>query len=578
MKRFLTLFLCLCLSMGIFTMRADAAPGWPSDVSIQADGGILMDADTGTILYGKNMDQKYYPASITKILTALIVLEHCDLNEMVTFSHDDVYNVEAGSSSAGIDEGDVLTVRDCLYALLLASANESANALACHVSGSREAFAKLMNEKAASLGCTGSNFSNPSGLNDPNHYTTAHDMALIAREAIKNPEFLTIDGTRSYKLAPTKRTPEGGYVANHHKMLNKNESVYYPGAFAGKTGYTSLAGNTLVTCAKKNDMTLIAVVLNGHQSHYSDTKAMFDFGFRNFQSLKAADYETKYKSLDNDMTIAGMTAQDSISLELNRNGRVVIPKNADFTDTESTLTYHLDSSSPEDAVACIRYTYNGRPAGLMYLCSAGLQAPANSGGAGNTGGAGNGAGDSGGSRNGAGDSGGSGNGAGDSGSSGNGAGDSGGSGNGAGNFGSPGSGTANTGSGADGHGNLPLLAQDGGNRQLSGDQNVSPNSTRPDITTKEGTASSIRIPANALTILGIILSLCVIVGIVAAVKIHVRRKEEDSLHMRRQRRLERLEDIGYSSSDFDRLVAERRTTSASPRNTRKRRRRKSFFR
>lgn len=319
MKRFFSLFLCLCLSMGVFTISALAAPEWPSDVSIQADGGIVMDADTGTVLYGKNMDQPYYPASITKILTALIVLEHCDLDEMVSFSHDDVYNVEAGSSSAGIDEGDVLTVRDCLYALMLASANESANALACHVSGSREEFAKLMNEKAASLGCTGSHFANPSGLNDENHYTTAHDMALIAREAIKNPEFLAINGTRSYKLAPTKRTPEGGYVANHHKMLNKNESVYYPGAFAGKTGYTSLAGNTLVTCAKRDGMTLIAVVLNGHQSHYSDTKAMFDFGFRNFQSLKAVDYETRYRSVENDMTIAGMTARDSISLELDKN-------------------------------------------------------------------------------------------------------------------------------------------------------------------------------------------------------------------------------------------------------------------
>ena len=232
-------------------MTAAAAPQWPSDVSIQADAGIVMDSDTGTVLYGKNMDQPYYPASITKILTALIVLEQCDLNEMVTFSHDDVYNVEAGSSSAGIVEGDVLTVRDCLYALMLASANESANALACHVSGSREAFAQLMNEKAQSLGCTGSHFNNPSGLNDENHYTTAHDMALIASAAIQNPEFLTINGTRSYQLAPTKRTPEGGYVANHHKMLNKNEAVYYPGAFAGKTGYTSLAGNTLVTCAKK---------------------------------------------------------------------------------------------------------------------------------------------------------------------------------------------------------------------------------------------------------------------------------------------------------------------------------------
>lgn len=222
------LLLCICLSAGFMPLAALGSPSWPSDVSIQADGGILMDADTGTILYGKNENQQYYPASITKLLTALIVLERCSLDEMVSFSYDDVYNVEAGSSSAGIDEGDILTVRDCLYALMLASANESANALACHIAGTREDFAKLMNEKARSLGCTGSNFANPSGLNDENHYTTAHDMALIAREVIKNPEFLTINNTRSYQLAPTKRSPQGGYVANHHKMLNKNESVYYP--------------------------------------------------------------------------------------------------------------------------------------------------------------------------------------------------------------------------------------------------------------------------------------------------------------------------------------------------------------
>ncbi|MCC2876911.1 D-alanyl-D-alanine carboxypeptidase [Lachnoclostridium pacaense] len=524
MKRLFSLFLCLCLSMGVFTIRALAAPEWPSDVSIQADGGIVMDADTGTVLYGKNMDQQYYPASITKILTALIVLERCDLDEMVSFSHDDVYNVEAGSSSAGIDEGDVLTVRDCLYALMLASANESANALACHVSGSREEFAKLMNEKAASLGCTGSHFANPSGLNDENHYTTAHDMALIAREAIKNPEFLAINGTRSYKLAPTKRTPDGGYVANHHKMLNKNESVYYPGAFAGKTGYTSLAGNTLVTCAKKDGMTLIAVVLNGHQSHYSDTKAMFDFAFRNFQSLKAVDYETQYRSVENDMTIAGMTARDSISLELDKNGRVVIPKSGDFADVKSTLTYDLDSQSPSDAVACIRYTYNERPVGFVYLCSAGIRSDARTATPADAGG-----------------------------------------------IGGPVPDGAHTPS-QDGAGNPSPAANPASRDQAP----AAP--TRQDITTKEGTASSIRIPANTLTILGIVFSLCVIIAIVAAVKIHVKRKEEADLLLRRQRRLERLEDIGYSSSEFDRLLAERRVSSPSTRKTRRSRRKKSIFR
>ncbi len=227
-------------------------PQYQSDIFILVPGTVLAARLPGRLLsllkqmavflwkrrperffFAKNEDQPYYPASITKILTALIVLEHCSLDEEVTFSHDDVYNVEAGSSTAGIDEGDVLTVRDCLYALMLASANESANALACHVSGSREAFAELMNQTAESLGCTGSHFANPSGLNDENHYTTAHDMALITRAAIQNPDFLEIDGARNYKLPPTKRNLEGGYV-NHHRMLVKNTSVYYQGAFCRK--------------------------------------------------------------------------------------------------------------------------------------------------------------------------------------------------------------------------------------------------------------------------------------------------------------------------------------------------------
>ena len=145
-KRALFLVLSIYFILFTYVRTALAASFWPSAISIEADGGILMEAQTGTVLFAKNADQPYYPASITKILTALIVLEHCSLDEEVTFSHDDVYNVEAGSSTAGIDEGDVLTVRDCLYALMLASANESANALACHVSGSREAFAEAAQE------------------------------------------------------------------------------------------------------------------------------------------------------------------------------------------------------------------------------------------------------------------------------------------------------------------------------------------------------------------------------------------------------------------------------------------------
>ena len=203
-----TLILLVLLTLIFnFTVNSYAYVDWPGNVAAASEGAILMDADSGAVLYGKNIHEHYFPASITKILTALIVIENCNLDDMVTFSKNAVYNVEAGSSSAGIDVGDTLSVRECLYAMLLQSANEAANALAEHTAGSIEEFARLMNEKAASLGCTDSNFVNPSGLNNPDHYTSAYDYALISREAFKNPTLTEIDSATYYNLPPTVRVP-----------------------------------------------------------------------------------------------------------------------------------------------------------------------------------------------------------------------------------------------------------------------------------------------------------------------------------------------------------------------------------
>lgn len=367
MKKITAAFLCLILCMGLFVTNVYAAPEWPSNVSIEAEGGIVVDADTGTVLYSKNAHIPYFPASITKILTALIVLENCDMNEIVTFSHNAVYNVEANSTSAGLDVGDTLSVRDCLYAMLLKSANEVANALAEHVSGTTEEFANLMNEKAASLGCTDSHFSNPSGLNDPNHYTSVYDMALIAQAALKNETFVEIDSTLYYDIPVTKRNPEGARIYPGHKMIKKNSAEYYSGAFGGKTGYTSLAGNTLVTYAKRDGMTLVTVILNGHQTHYSDTRKLLDFGFQNFQSIVASDYDNTYTSIENDMTIAGLSASNLTGLMLDKKSRVTLPKNTDFSSVTSSITYDLADADPADAIAKIQYQLGDRPVGATYL-------------------------------------------------------------------------------------------------------------------------------------------------------------------------------------------------------------------
>ena len=201
MKKLLSILLCAAMLFSLVPAGTTYAAGtWPSDISIESDGGILIDANSGTVLYGKNIHEPYYPASITKILTAYIIINHCDLDDTVTFTHSAVNTLEPGSSILGARVGDQMSVRDCLYALLLQSANEVANALAEHCSGSVEAFAELMNEEAKKLGCVDSNFANPSGLNNENHYTSAHDMSLIAKAAFSDPTFLEIDKTLYYDV------------------------------------------------------------------------------------------------------------------------------------------------------------------------------------------------------------------------------------------------------------------------------------------------------------------------------------------------------------------------------------------
>ena len=233
------------------TITAYAKPDWPSDVGILADSGILMDMDSGTVIFGQQIHQTFPPASITKLLTALVVAEHASLDDVVTFSHDAVYNVEAGSGNKlSLEEGDKLTVEDCLYALLLISSNQSANALAEHVAGSREAFVEMMNQKIAELGCQESHFANPSGLNDENQYVSAYDMGLIATAAFHNETVLAISSAKSHKITETINNPEGIGFKMEHRILMAgpdNPDYYCEGAVAGKTGYTSIAGNTLVT-------------------------------------------------------------------------------------------------------------------------------------------------------------------------------------------------------------------------------------------------------------------------------------------------------------------------------------------
>lgn len=248
--------------------------------AVSSEGAVLMEASSGKVLYAKNGDKQFYPASITKLMTALLIAENCNLGEKVTFSSMATTNLESGAVSINMTAGDVMTVEECLYALLLKSANEVGNALAEYAAGNNASFADMMNTKAAALGCTNTHFTNPHGLNDSNHYTTPHDMALIARAAFQNDVVKTVASTRTHKLPATIKNPSGLTVTIGHKMLNPSDSRYYPGIIGGKTGYTSKAGNTLVTVVEKDGVRLIAVIMKSKSTHYTDTKALFDYGYQ----------------------------------------------------------------------------------------------------------------------------------------------------------------------------------------------------------------------------------------------------------------------------------------------------------
>lgn len=367
-RRLICMALCLLLALGLFPSTVLASTDWPGDVSIEADAGIVMDAHSGAVLYGKNIHSTYPPASITKVLTALIVLERASMDETVTFSKNAVYNVDTNSTSAGYDTGDQASVKDCLYAVLLKSANEAANALAEHVAGSTEEFAVLMNEKAAELGCQDSHFTNPSGLHSEEHYVSAYDMALITRAAFKNEVFSQIVSTTYYTLSPNKQNPEGQGISPGNKMVKPNwPDQYRPDVIGGKTGFTSLALNTLVICAEQGDTKLVTVVLHSQATQYNDTKRLLDFGFKNFHSIKIADYDKTYSSIGDDLKISGLPTSDKPVLNIDTDSLITLPKSADFSEVTAQLDYKMPPDAPEGSVACINYTLGERFVGQAFL-------------------------------------------------------------------------------------------------------------------------------------------------------------------------------------------------------------------
>lgn len=346
---------------------SDWIEGWPAGPEILSGSAVVMEAETGTVLYDRNMNQRAYPASITKILTAVLAVENCAMNEMVEFSNDAVFSVPRDSSHIAIVPGEFLSVENCLYGLLLASANEVANALAEHISGSMDGFVELMNQRAAELGAVGTHFSNTNGLPDEEHYTTCYDMAMISRAAVGNETFIKIDSTTSYMIPPTNLQVEARPVNSLHPLLI-NGSRHYDGCFGGKTGYTSVAGNTLVTFAKRNGVTLICVVMQSDaQNIYEDSTALLNYGFENFHRYNIAENETKFNLQGSGFfESANSIFENSYpQIGLNGDGFVMLPSGAEFSEAEPAVAFRSNEEKEKDTnvMADITYAWHGHYVG-----------------------------------------------------------------------------------------------------------------------------------------------------------------------------------------------------------------------
>ena len=266
------------------------------ELNLDGESAVLIDADSGAVLYEKNADDRHYPASITKIMTVYLALSQGNPDQMLTATDTAIDNIDRKSSHIWLDYGEELTLKDACYAAVMASANDASNVLAEAIGGSQEEFAGLMNEAAAAAGAKNTHFANAHGLPDEDHYTTAYDMAMITRMAMKNAAFAEVFGTVKYEMQPTNKQKDVRYFASGNDMLKKGE-FFYEYATGGKIGWTEDAGYTIVTTASKDGVNLIAVVLknSSKNARYTDTRTLFDYGFANYKqiTIPASSFEEK---------------------------------------------------------------------------------------------------------------------------------------------------------------------------------------------------------------------------------------------------------------------------------------------
>lgn len=370
MKHKLKQFLYGAITLALFitsvpiTAFADdpvSAPSvaWPEPPEIESAAAVVIEASTGSILYNKSAYDAYYPASTTKLMTSLLAIEQCPLSDIVTCSKDSVESIGWDSSRIGLVAGESIDMENALYAILLASANEVSYAVAEHIGGTMENFVAMMNQRAADLGCVNTHFVNPHGLDNEDHYSCPYDLALIARQAIEYTTFRRVSGSYNHQIPATNKN-DARWISNTHPFIKKN--VVYEGVFAGKTGSTSKAGSCLVTCAERNGMTLICVIMKAPNSAtvQSDTKTLLDYAFNNFTLSPIAASESSTKNAfpilfeDEEALISDVSSPLSIS-----DTSLVLPTGASYSDLTKKITLSPSDAftAGENVIGTVSYYY-----------------------------------------------------------------------------------------------------------------------------------------------------------------------------------------------------------------------------
>lgn len=325
-----------------------ASDGWPVAPPIDSDTAIIMDAYSSTILYEKDPDRKWYPASTTKILTCLLALENSTMDEVVEFS-ERALDLEVDAVTINSVVGEQMRMEDALYGLMLPSGNDCAVAIAEHIAGSVEAFADMMNERAKKIGATNSHFVNPNGLYDANHYSTARDMALIAQEAFKNSIFVKIISTPTYTAAPTNMSDERIFK-NSNMFIHPETDYYDERVIGGKTGYLDVSGRCLVSFSRQNGLTLITVSFGNGDNRYGafdNSRILINHAFDNFSMKPVSDMETRFSF-----------ASEKSKVVLDASAQVLMVNSVPLSSLASNIVFAKDMDKGAIKAAMEKGTYD----------------------------------------------------------------------------------------------------------------------------------------------------------------------------------------------------------------------------